>query len=233
MPHNHSKGKAPKGKEIFVEDFDQEVVDYESGVRRQALREEQANIGSDSGQDLIIHLEPIPTSPHQPEASTSPLPESRSKRSVIFPLVDGLKRMMIKKSRSRNDNSTKISIPTPTGSDEEVDSSILQGDLDALAKADHPTLKRALKVLEKQERNRKRVGILATDAVCATLKEEFGDAPSSPLKRQGFLGNEDISEALKTEFGFQPSPPNSSEASENDSGSIYSQSSASSKNPNV
>ncbi|KAG0150973.1 hypothetical protein CROQUDRAFT_104053 [Cronartium quercuum f. sp. fusiforme G11] len=118
------------------------------------------------------------------------LPDTRSKHSGIGSLADSLKCMMINELKFQNSKSSKISIPTPTEANKKVDISVLQVDLDALAKADYPTLNCISKVLEKQERNQKKLGILATDAVCVALKEEFGDAPSSPLKHQGFLGNE-------------------------------------------
>ncbi|KAG0145380.1 hypothetical protein CROQUDRAFT_133750 [Cronartium quercuum f. sp. fusiforme G11] len=179
MSEHHDKGKGRRVREIFSEDFDEDVVDYESGLRRQAQRAEQEANQPASGKNdiIIIHLEPTPSDPIElPEPSTSSAPDSRSRRSGIRSLTRALGRILLtKKSKpitefvSDEEESKKF--------DNELIQSIVRGDHDALMKADYDTLKKVLKWLEKEERRRKRFGILATDTICEDLKKEFGELP--------------------------------------------------------
>ncbi|KAG0151435.1 hypothetical protein CROQUDRAFT_543038 [Cronartium quercuum f. sp. fusiforme G11] len=223
MSDQDPKGKAPKVREIFAEDYDEEVLDYESGLRRQALRlEREKNQISGSRNDVvIIHIKP--THPTKPETSTSAFPNTECKRSGVSSITRGLKRMISKRSKTRPSVASKDSIPSPTQSQDEADALILESDISILMETNPAILGKAVKAAKRVKLARKRLGILATDKVCAKLKEEFSDAPTSPMKRQGFVGDEEVSVALREGFRLEPSPPESFKESEESLDSLHSQ----------
>lgn len=178
MSDNLSRGKATKVREIFVEDYDQDVLDYQSGLRRQALRAQRDADGPVGSRHdlLIIHVERTP--PADSEASrsnraspsTSPLYSSefeshdlQDSGKSLAKLTEGLKRLLNKTS---------------------------------IAQSTKKSLKKSSSIRHVNDRNNHSSQI-----------SQATNTPDRSRKRCGFYDNKDLKSALKDQLGVKYTPP--------------------------
>lgn len=231
MSDDAPKKKGPKVREIFAEDYDEDVVDYASGLRRQALRaEREANGPPGSRHDIVvIHCER--TRPAEAETSGSksvgPAPvrldsafESDSDSSDAQPhsrklgkLTSGLKRMLSKKSKAQlGTKSHKGPLATQPETDQADDQSTSQV---ARSLNDLDTKKRRQKFFSGSTKSRaRRSNRSPSPSLRPISKSDRGK------RRYGFIGGDDVHAKLINEFGLQVTPPKPDYASEEGGGSI-------------